>query len=60
MQPSAHIQAAIEACQLIFDNKHIPADRLINSYLKERRYIGSKDKQAINANSGLKSRHTIH
>lgn len=47
MQVPAQIQAAIEACQFIFDQKNIPADKLLNTYFRERRYIGSKDKRAI-------------
>lgn len=47
MQAPAQIQAAIDACQLIFDQKNIPADKLLNTYFRERRYIGSKDKRAI-------------
>lgn len=47
MQPRAQVQAAIEACQLIFDQKNIPADKLLNAYFRERRYIGSKDKRVI-------------
>ncbi len=47
MQAPAQIQAAIDACQLIFDQRNIPADKLLNTYFRERRYIGSKDKRAI-------------
>lgn len=49
MQAPAQIQAAIDACQLIFDQRNIPADKLLNTYFRERRYIGSKDKRAIAA-----------
>ena len=49
MQIPAQIQAAIDACQLIFDQRNTPADKLLNTYFRERRYIGSKDKRAIAA-----------
>lgn len=47
MQNSAQIQAAIEVCQLIFEKKATPADKLLRTYFRDRRYIGSKDKKAI-------------
>jgi len=47
MQSPAQIQAAIDICQNIFDQKNIPADKLLSAYFRERRYIGSKDKRAI-------------
>lgn len=47
MQAPAQIQAAIDACQLILDQRKVPADKLLNTYFRERRYIGSKDKRAI-------------
>jgi 16S rRNA (cytosine967-C5)-methyltransferase len=49
MQTPAQIQAAIDACQLIFDQRSIPADKILNTYFRERRYIGAKDKRAIAA-----------
>ncbi|MES2607975.1 MAG: RsmB/NOP family class I SAM-dependent RNA methyltransferase [Pseudomonadota bacterium] len=49
MQAPAQIQAAIDACQLIFDQRNIPADKILNTYFRERRYIGSKDKRSIAA-----------
>ncbi len=47
MQPSAHIQAAIELLETFERKIHTPADVQIRDYFKARRYIGSKDKKAI-------------
>lgn len=50
MTPSARIQAAIELLDAIIDaakNEGAPADRLISSYFRERRYAGSKDRRAV-------------
>ncbi|MEM6827533.1 MAG: RsmB/NOP family class I SAM-dependent RNA methyltransferase [Pseudomonadota bacterium] len=50
MTPSARVQAAIELLdQIIYAarQKGAPADRLIASYFKQRRYAGSKDRRAV-------------
>ena len=51
MTPGARIQAAIELIDQIFtawqSEKRIPADKLLESYFKGHRYIGSKDRGAI-------------
>lgn len=46
MQISARYQAVYELLQEIFTDKQ-PADNIINSYFRERRYIGSKDRRFI-------------
>lgn len=50
MTPAARVQAAIELLDAIIEaarNKGAPADRLISTYFKERRYAGSKDRRAV-------------
>jgi len=50
MTPSARVQAAIELLdQTIEGAKSVgaPADRLIATYFKQRRYAGSKDRRAV-------------
>ncbi len=51
MQRASHIQANIEILQHLLDawhkNIHQPADKLLQRYFRERRYIGSKDRGAI-------------
>ena len=50
MTPSARIQAAIELLDQVIDaarSEGAPADRLIASYFKQRRYAGSKDRRAV-------------
>ena len=50
MTPAARVQAAIELLDEIIvaaQNKGAPADRLIASYFKQRRYAGSKDRRAV-------------
>lgn len=46
MQPSAHIQTAIELLDDIADSP-LPADRQVHEDLRARRYAGSKDRAAI-------------
>lgn len=50
MTPAARVQAAIELLDEIVEaakSKGAPADRLIASYFKQRRYAGSKDRRAV-------------
>lgn len=50
MTPAARVQAAIELLDAIIEAakaKGAPADRLISTYFKERRYAGSKDRRAV-------------
>ena len=51
MTPGARAQAAIELLDQILtawkSEKRIPADKLLDSYYKGHRYIGSKDRGAI-------------
>lgn len=46
MTPAARIAAAIEILEAIAATER-PADRVANAYLRERRYIGSKDRRAV-------------
>jgi 16S rRNA (cytosine967-C5)-methyltransferase len=47
MTPSARLAAAIEALGAISAEAGPPADRVLDRYFRDRRYIGSKDRQAI-------------
>lgn len=47
MRPSARIQAAIEAIDTVLKEESIPADSILTSYFRNRRYIGSQDRKAI-------------
>ncbi len=51
MRPAARIAAAIELLENVNDiwqeTNQVPADQIISTYMKERRYIGSKDRQFI-------------
>ena len=46
MTPAARLQAAIEVLQETLHHRG-PADRTAQSYFRKRRYIGSKDRRAI-------------
>ena len=46
MQKGAQYQAVLELITEIFKDK-TPADQIINSYVRERKYIGSKDRRFI-------------
>ena len=46
MQKGAQYQAVLELITEIFKDKD-PADKIINVYLRERKYIGSKDRKFI-------------
>lgn len=46
MQKGAQYQAVLELISEIFKDKE-PADNIINAYLRERKYIGSKDRRFI-------------
>ena len=46
MTPAARLAAAIEALAAI-DGDRRPADRVLNAFLRARRYIGAKDRHAI-------------
>jgi 16S rRNA (cytosine967-C5)-methyltransferase len=51
MTPGARIQASIELLDSILlswqSEKRIPADKLIDNYFRDRRFIGSKDRASI-------------
>lgn len=47
MQYSAQLQAVTEVVTQWTLSHHKPFDHILNSYFKERRYIGSKDRQSI-------------
>src|SRR5690606_4947268 len=50
MTPGARITAAIEIFEAIHaGDTPAPADAVLGAYLKQRRYIGSKDRTAIQA-----------
>ncbi len=46
MQTSARYQAVLELIEAVFQDK-MPADNIINQYMRTRRYIGSKDRRFI-------------
>lgn len=46
MTPGARIQAAIELLGRI-EAAPVPAERVVTAYLRERRYMGSKDRRAV-------------
>lgn len=46
MKPGARVQAAIEVLEALAD-RPAPADAVVGTYFKNRRYIGSKDRAAI-------------
>ena len=46
MQKGAQYQAVWELISEIFKDK-IPADNIFNAYVRERKYIGSKDRRFI-------------
>lgn len=47
MTPGARVQAAIELLQAIADAPRAPADRVAAAYFRDRRYVGSKDRGAV-------------
>jgi len=50
MRPAARVEAAIELLDQIIaaaEHEGAPADRLIATYFRERRYAGSKDRRAV-------------
>ncbi len=50
MRPSARIAAFIELIELIeggIANSAAPADSIVNTYFRERRYAGSKDRRTV-------------
>ena len=46
MQQSGRYQAVIELLSKI-EESHVPADKIINEYMRERKFIGSKDRRFI-------------
>ena len=46
MQRGSQYQAVLELIIEIFKNKE-PADNIINTYLRGRKYLGSKDRKVI-------------
>lgn len=47
MQPSAQLQSVIDVVNEWKTIRHKPFDHILNQYFKERRFIGSKDRQQI-------------
>ncbi len=48
MTPSARVRAAIELLDEI-ESAPLPADQVVQAYMRGRRYVGSKDRRAISA-----------
>lgn len=46
MTPGARLQAAIEVLTVL-DGSRLPADAVLESYFRSRRYAGSKDRRAV-------------
>lgn len=47
MKPASRIQATIELLERISQNTRIPMDSVVGDYMRNRRYIGSKDRNEI-------------
>ncbi len=47
MTPAARVQASIELLQAIDKSGKAPADRVASAYFRDRRYVGAKDRAAI-------------
>lgn len=47
MKQGARLQAVIEIIDRILNEAHVPADAVVNDYLRERRFIGSSDRRFI-------------
>lgn len=47
MKPASRIEATIEVLQRINDQTRVPMDSVIGDYMRQRRYIGSKDRKEI-------------
>lgn len=47
MKPAARIEASIEVIDSVLAEDSIPADSLLTTYFRNRRYIGSQDRKAI-------------
>ncbi|MGH1399485.1 MAG: RsmB/NOP family class I SAM-dependent RNA methyltransferase, partial [Alphaproteobacteria bacterium] len=47
MKPAARIQATIDVLTRIEENTRVPMDSAIGDYMRQRRYIGSKDRANI-------------
>jgi 16S rRNA (cytosine967-C5)-methyltransferase len=47
MTPAARLAAVIELLELL-EGAAKPADQIVTAYLRQRRYIGSKDRRSIN------------
>lgn len=47
MKPAARIQSTIDVLERIADNTRVPMDSVIGDYMRQRRYIGSKDRADV-------------
>lgn len=47
MKPSSRIKATVEILEKIYSNTRIPMDSVVGDYMRQRRYIGSKDRNEI-------------
>lgn len=47
MKPTARYATVVELLDKMFDSLHVPVDKIIHYYMKDRKYIGSKDRRFI-------------
>jgi len=47
MKPASRIQACIDVLERITENTRVPMDTVVGDYMRQRRYIGSKDRSEI-------------
>ena len=47
MKPAARIQSTIDVLERIAENTRVPMDSVVGDYMRNRRYIGSKDRADI-------------
>lgn len=50
MTRGARLKALSEILKLIFDAQNLPADSILSTYVRNRRYIGSKDRRFLSEN----------
>ena len=48
MTPGARLKALSEILKTVFETKRMPADSVLSNYVRNRRYIGSKDRRFLN------------
>ena len=47
MKPASRIQATIDVLEKITENTRVPMDTVVGDYMRQRRYIGSKDRREV-------------